>query len=169
MEDFSYKDDRYRSSVVVNGISMAGPRAHFRGMGLLNEELSKPFIGVINTHNEMHPGHGETFTLTSEGGTNLVCSVKGRNVVIDYGTAIHPGSAAFPPNAEVALGPVEGTANGIIVIDGSIPHPQLNLIEEPIYLDVKDGMIVAVRGGREADILRKILADYHGFHPGCFG
>ncbi len=105
--------------------------------------------------------HGETFTLTSEGGTNLVCSVKGRNVVIDYGTSIHPGSAAFPPNAEVALGPVEGTANGVIVIDGSIPHPQLNLIQEPIYLDVKDGMIVDIRGGREADILRKILADYN--------
>lgn len=36
---------------------MAGPRAHLRGMGLVNEELAKPFIGVINTYNEMHPGH----------------------------------------------------------------------------------------------------------------
>lgn len=105
--------------------------------------------------------YGETFTLTSPGGTNLVCSVKGRKVVIDYGTAITPGSAAFPPNAEVALGPVEGTAQGVIVIDGSIPHPQLNLIKEPIYMDVKDGMIVSIKGGEEADILRKILADYN--------
>lgn len=52
-----YKDEKYPSSKVVNGLSMAGPRAHFRGMGLVNSELAKPFIGVINTFNEMHPGH----------------------------------------------------------------------------------------------------------------
>ena len=52
-----YKDPKYPSSKVVNGLSMAGPRAHLRGMGLDNEDLSKPFIGVINTYNEMHPGH----------------------------------------------------------------------------------------------------------------
>ncbi len=55
--DFIYKDPKYRSAHVVNGLSMAGPRAHLRGMGLVNEELAKPFIGVINTYNEMHPGH----------------------------------------------------------------------------------------------------------------
>ena len=55
--DFHYKDEKYRSAAVVNGLSMAGPRAHFRGMGYVNEELAKPFIGVINTYNEMHPGH----------------------------------------------------------------------------------------------------------------
>ena len=55
--DLIYKDPKYPSSKVVNGLSMAGPRAHLRGMGLDNEDLSKPFIGVINTYNEMHPGH----------------------------------------------------------------------------------------------------------------
>lgn len=55
--DLIYKDPKYRSARVVNGLSMAGPRAHLRGMGLINEELAKPFIGVINTYNEMHPGH----------------------------------------------------------------------------------------------------------------
>lgn len=55
--EFRYKDEKYPSSKVVNGISMAGPRAHLRGMGLVNSELAKPFIGVINTYNEMHPGH----------------------------------------------------------------------------------------------------------------
>ena len=52
--DLIYKDPKYPSSKVVNGLSMAGPRAHLRGMGLVNEELAKPFIGVINTYNEMH-------------------------------------------------------------------------------------------------------------------
>jgi dihydroxy-acid dehydratase len=55
--DFIYKEEKLRSAKVVNGLTMAGPRAHFRGMGLDNEDLKKPFIGIINTYNEMHPGH----------------------------------------------------------------------------------------------------------------
>jgi len=55
--EIKYKDSKYRSAVVVNGAHMAGPRAHLRGMGLDNSEMDKPFIGVINTMNEMHPGH----------------------------------------------------------------------------------------------------------------
>lgn len=55
--ELQYKELKYRSGRVVNGLTMAGPRAHLRGMGLLNEELAKPFIGVINSYNEMHPGH----------------------------------------------------------------------------------------------------------------
>lgn len=55
--DLNYKNTKYRSSAIVNGLSMAGSRAHLLGMGLTREELSKPFIGVINTYNEMHPGH----------------------------------------------------------------------------------------------------------------
>lgn len=38
--DLIYKDPKYPSSKVVNGLSMAGPRAHLRGMGLVNEELA---------------------------------------------------------------------------------------------------------------------------------
>jgi len=34
-----------------------GPRAHLRNVGLLKEELKKPFIAIVNTYNEMHPGH----------------------------------------------------------------------------------------------------------------
>jgi leucyl aminopeptidase (aminopeptidase T) len=104
---------------------------------------------------------GKTFTLTTPGGTNIVCSIEGRKPVFDYGTSTEPGSASFPPNAEVALGPVEGTANGVLVFDGSIPHPLLNLIEEPIICTVKDGYITEITGGREADIFRKMLADFN--------
>ena len=36
----------------------------------------------------------------------------------DYGRSIRPGQSSSPPNAEIALGPVEGTAQGVLVIDG---------------------------------------------------
>lgn len=104
---------------------------------------------------------GKVFHLTAAGGTDMTCSVEGRKPVIDYGTATTPGSACGAPNAEIALGPVEGTSNGVLVIDGSIPHPLLNIIHEPITCIVKDGFITEITGGEQAEILKKILADFN--------
>ena len=104
---------------------------------------------------------GKVFRLTAPGGTDMTCSVEGREPVLDYGTAITPGAACGTPNAEIALGPVEGTANGILVIDGSIPHPLLNIIHDPITCIVKDGYITEISGGEQAEILKKILDDFN--------
>lgn len=50
-------DKPYRSRVVVEGPEHAGNRAHLKCVGLLEDELDRPFIGVVNTFNEMNPGH----------------------------------------------------------------------------------------------------------------
>lgn len=47
----------YRSRDMVNGEEKAGNRAHLRSVGLLDDDLEKPFIGICNSFNEMHPGH----------------------------------------------------------------------------------------------------------------
>ncbi|SFM33572.1 dihydroxy-acid dehydratase [Pelosinus propionicus] len=51
------KDKKYRSSEVVVGMDKGGPRAHLKNMGVLPKEMEKPFIAIVNTYNEMHPGH----------------------------------------------------------------------------------------------------------------
>lgn len=51
------KNEKYRSREVVNGLDKGGPRAHLKNMGVLGHELEKPFIAIVNTYNEMHPGH----------------------------------------------------------------------------------------------------------------
>lgn len=43
--------------MVVDGIEKAGMRGLLKACGLIDEELSRPFIGVVNSWNEMHPGH----------------------------------------------------------------------------------------------------------------
>lgn len=47
----------FRSSIIVDGIDRAGMRAHLKAIGLIDDELHRPFIGVVNSWNEMHPGH----------------------------------------------------------------------------------------------------------------
>lgn len=46
-----------RSRIVVAGSAKAGERAHLRSLGLSTDDLNRPFIGVVNSYNEMHPGH----------------------------------------------------------------------------------------------------------------
>lgn len=47
----------YRSGNVTNGAHKSGNRAHLRAMGLLDEDIERPFIGIVNSFNSMHPGH----------------------------------------------------------------------------------------------------------------
>ena len=42
-----YKDPKYRSARVVNGLSMAGPRAHLRGMGLVRIALVSSIVELV--------------------------------------------------------------------------------------------------------------------------
>jgi dihydroxy-acid dehydratase len=46
-----------RSRIVVEGIERAPHRSLFKALGLVDEELSRPIIGVVNSWNEVIPGH----------------------------------------------------------------------------------------------------------------
>lgn len=48
---------RYRSGILTNGITKASQRTLLNALGLTDEEYKRPFIGVVNSWNEMHPGH----------------------------------------------------------------------------------------------------------------
>ncbi len=47
----------YRSGMLVNELRNAGHRAHLRAIGLNDEDIVRPFIGIVNSFSEMHPGH----------------------------------------------------------------------------------------------------------------
>ncbi len=117
MFDFKYKNEKYRSSAIVNNLNMAGPRAHFRGMGYTNEELEKPFIGIINTHNEMHPGHVHLDKLANivkqgvleAGGIPFEVNTIS---LCDGLTMGHSGMCNVLPSREVICDSIEVYANG---------------------------------------------------------
>lgn len=51
------KMKKYRSGILTNGITKASQRTLLNALGLTSEEYKRPFIGVVNSWNEMHPGH----------------------------------------------------------------------------------------------------------------
>lgn len=46
-----------KSDIVKKGIERAPHRSLFKAMGYTNEELERPLIGVVNSQNEIVPGH----------------------------------------------------------------------------------------------------------------
>lgn len=102
-------------------------------------------------------GEGNHIRLTSPGGTDLTMEITGRRGNALY-CIVEPGQFSTVPTVEANVSPVEGTANGKIVVDASIPYLGIGVIYEPITVEVKDGFITHIEGGRQAEVLKKDLA-----------
>ena len=92
--------------------------------------------------------------LTSEGGTHLTMRKEGRPGNALY-CIVEPGQMSPSPNVEANFSPIEGSAEGVIVADASIPYIDIGVLTEPVTATVENGMITAIKGGHQA----KILAD----------
>lgn len=104
---------------------------------------------------------GKRMEIKTDCGSHMTCSIEGRDPRDQYGVSLEKGVSSSPPDIECATCAVEGTANGVMYIDASIPHPLLGLIQEPIKLTIQDGQVTAIEGGREAEVLRRILEELH--------
>lgn len=70
----------------------------------------------------------------------------------------NPGQTSSPPDIECATGAIPGTAHGKLVIDGSITHPAMGLLKEPITLYVENSFVTKIEGGEEAERFAEELA-----------
>lgn len=86
------------------------------------------------------------FRLTSPAGTDLHGSFAGRRGRPLWGIADEQGSYAAPPDVEVGASPVEGTAEGRVVVDGSILFLGPDQLGSPVELEFVGGRLVAVGG-----------------------
>ena len=55
-KEFEWKDKKYRSSTLTNGLGRSGQRALLYATGMDEEDLKKPFVAVIGSFSEMVPG-----------------------------------------------------------------------------------------------------------------
>lgn len=56
-KEFQWKDEKYRSSTLTNGLGRSGQRALLYASGMDEEDMKKPFVAVIGSFSEMVPGH----------------------------------------------------------------------------------------------------------------
>ena len=89
--------------------------------------------------------------ITSDHGTDLTFRVEGRRVNV-MPCVVGKGEFSPAPTAEVNFSPIEGTANGVVVADASIPYLGIGLLKQPISFTVRDGFIVGIEGGDPAQV-----------------
>ncbi|MEW6048736.1 MAG: leucyl aminopeptidase [Bacillota bacterium] len=90
-------------------------------------------------------------------GTDIRLGLEGRQGAALTGLIHNPGEFGTPPDVEARITPVEGTSEGVIVVDGSIPVPEIGLIRDPIRVVVKQGRVTEISGGEQARVFRELL------------
>ena len=84
----------------------------------------------------------------SSSGTDLTFSTGARWILEDNGICNRPGQITNLPTGKVFVLPKEGSANGKIVIDGSLDG---EIVDEPVVLLVENGNVINISGGGHAE------------------
>ena len=93
----------------------------------------------------------------SETGTNVTFEVNWREWKLDdNGICNRPRMLTNLPAGKIFTLPREGTMNGTIVIDGSWDS---DLVDEPVFLHVENGLVVDVKGGTAAAQIRQTFGE----------
>jgi len=100
---------------------------------------------------------GERVHLTTVAGTDLRLSAAGRRGNALTGM-VEPGQFSTVPTIEANFSPVEGSADGVIVADASIPYLGIGVLKEPVRAEVREGFIRHIEGGEQAEVLSRDLA-----------
>ncbi|MGF7006559.1 aminopeptidase [Aminobacter sp. BE322] len=96
---------------------------------------------------------GSEVRVTTEAGTDLTLDIRGRLGTPHAKTGIvRPGDFHPVPDIESPVSPV--TAEGRIVCDASIPYLGIGVPDQPVTLEVRDGNVVSITGGRDAEKVR---------------
>lgn len=120
----------------------------------------------------------ETVRVTSPAGTDIVGRNNGRKAH-NHGPAQEPGKS-YMLGGQVGWCPIEETVSGTIVFDGMVSYPEeLTQLSSPIRVDVKDGIVTEISGGRDAEVFDQWLRGFddpnmlrlahftYGFNPGA--
>ena len=93
----------------------------------------------------------------SDTGTNVTFEVNWREWKLDdNGVCNRPRMLTNLPAGKIFTLPREGTMNGTIVIDGSWDSA---LVDEPVVLQIENGLVVDVKGGTAAAQIRQTFGE----------
>lgn len=115
--------------------------ADYNDVASLTEKLAKNLEGKDKIH------------IRTKKGTDLVLSMKNRSFEQDNGIYVDEGSCGNLPAGELCGAPVEDSANGTLVVDGSMAP--FGKVKE-LRLEFKDGKVISVEGDH-AEELKKFL------------
>lgn len=100
---------------------------------------------------------GKVATISCPHGTHLTMNLGERLGKPDTGLLHQPGDFGNLPAGEAYIAPVEGSAEGSLVIDGAMSG--IGILTEPLTMEVKNGLVVNV-SGKDKDKLEAVFDKY---------
>lgn len=101
---------------------------------------------------------GKNAHLTSEAGTDLTLSIARMRGFADTGLVHKIGHFSNLPAGEGCIAPTAGSANGVLIIDGSFP--EIGLLHSPVRVLIKNGYAARISGEEDASKIRQILKPF---------
>lgn len=96
-----------------------------------------------------------TVRITAPAGTDITMSVRGREFGADTGIITAKGEFGNLPAGEAYVAPLEGTAEGIVAIDGAMSG--YGVPAKPIIMEVKGGYAVSITGPGDIERLTRLI------------
>jgi leucyl aminopeptidase (aminopeptidase T) len=129
---------------ITKDVMIRGMNANYKKIAALSIKLKEIFE------------KGKFIRVTAPAGTDISFSIEGRTAYASKGLFHSKGESGNLPTGETYLAPVEGTANGVFVVDGSMAG--LGLIKNAnIKIEVENGYATKISGGSLATKLKKML------------
>lgn len=98
-----------------------------------------------------------TARITTSLGTDLRMSLAGREWKTDTGLLRGQGEFGNLPGGEIYIAPIEDSAEGVLVIDKSLPGL---LLSEPVRMVFEKGRVTQIEGGTGARYLERVIAQH---------
>ena len=117
------------------------------------DELRRRGWAVVTALN-----NGSEVRITSRHGSDLRLGIEGREGIVDAGELSSRGAFGNLPCGEGFIAPLEGTAEGTLVVDGSIAG--VGLLDMPTSLTVREGHLTDATGSDGAALME--LLTVHG-------
>jgi len=121
--------------------------------------LETDYSAVLDTGNRLAERLRQTreIHMTCDRGTDFRVRLDGGLVGVTASFCRKPGDLGVLPDGECYTVPVEGTAQGRLVIDGPVTH--FGRPSEPVVLHIEDNYVTSVEGADDvADELRRVVA-----------
>lgn len=129
---------------ITKEVMIRGLNADYKKISALTIKLQK----ILET--------GKIIRLTAPAGTDISFSIEGRKAYASKGLFHAKGESGNLPTGEAFLAPVEGSSNGVFVVDGSMAG--LGLIKNAnIKIEVENGYATRITGGTLAKKLKSML------------
>ncbi len=102
----------------------------------------------------------QIISIKTSAGTNLSFSTAGQNAWTDDGHIMTKGTFGDLPAGEACIRPLDNTAEGVLVIDGSFSMVE-GVLDNPLVFTLKEGKVIKIEGHSCASELEKIFTKYH--------